>query len=160
VRLEAVHLPPSFAGRPILHATSTHEIEVHHLERWSDNLDFLLRQTLAQDLLTRLPEGMLIFPDAPRPRGALSWVVDVLTISDKDGQLRCEVSWSLLSSDAPQSVERHQRAFTSDADGTAESSAAALSRVAADLADAMVDSLQASSRALGAPVSTPSTSGT
>src|ERR1041384_2623361 len=84
VRLEAVHLPPSVAGRRLLHAKGDNQVSISTLERWTDDLDFLMRQNLAQNLVTRLPEGSLIFPDAPRPVGTLLWSVDVLTLRESD----------------------------------------------------------------------------
>ncbi len=148
VRLEAVHLPPSVAGHRILHGTSDHEVAVSALERWTDDLDYLMRQTLAQNLLTRLPNGALVFPDAPRPRGSLSWVVDVLTLREVGGEVVCELTWSLMANDVPQVMERRQASFTAKADGTGEGTSAALSEISARLADAMAASLPEAALAL------------
>lgn len=150
VRLEAVHLPPSVAGQRILHGTNEHEVAISSLERWTDELDFLMRQTLAQNLATRLPTGALIFPDAPRPRGSLSWVVDVLTLREVGGTLTCELAWSLMASDTPQIIERRQGSYIAKADGTGVSTSEALSRIAAEIADAMAVSLPEAASAIAA----------
>ncbi|MEZ0313513.1 MAG: membrane integrity-associated transporter subunit PqiC [Myxococcota bacterium] len=141
VRLEAVHLPPSVAGHRILHGSNDHEVTISSLERWTDELDFLMRQTLAQNLVTRLPQGVVVFPDAPRPRGSLAWVVDVLTLREVSGKLECEASWSLMASDLPRAIERRQASYSAVVDGSGASTSEALSRITAELADAMAASL-------------------
>ena len=150
VRLEAVHLPPSVAGHRILHGSNEHEVTISSVERWTDELDFLMRQTLAQNLVTRLPRGVVVFPDAPRPRGSLAWVVDVLTLREASGKLECEASWSLMASDAPQLIERRQASYSAVVDGSGASTSAGLSRITAELADAMAASLPDAASALAA----------
>lgn len=150
VRLEAVHMPPSYAGRAILHASGTNEVTISTLERWTDDLDFLMRQTLAQNLASRLPQGTLIYPDAPRPAGTYLWVVDMLALREVDGKVTCDVSWSLLASDMPQAVQRRQGTYSASVDGSGNGTSTALSHINAELADAMVQSLEAMGSALAA----------
>jgi uncharacterized lipoprotein YmbA len=150
VRLEAVHLPPSVAGYRILHGSGDHEVTVSTLERWTDDLDYLMRQTLAQNLAARLPQGALIFPDAPRPSGSLSWVVNVLTLREASGELKLEVSWSLMAHDTPQVIERRQASYSAPADGTGAGTSEAVSRITAQIADAMAASLAQAASALRA----------
>ncbi len=160
VRLEAVHLPPSVAGQRLLHANGENQVTISTLERWTDELDFLMRQTLAQNLVARLPEGAVIFPDAPRPKGALLWSVDVLTLREAGGVLTFEASWSLLASQAPQILERRQGSYSASVDGTGKGTAAALTQITAELADAMVASLPRAAASLATQLPSASVSPT
>ena len=51
-------------------------LSIDESDRWGAPLAQLMRRTLAQDLTSRLPPGMFIFPDAPAPgnRGMIQWM--------------------------------------------------------------------------------------
>lgn len=141
IRVEAVQLPSSIDGPQMFRWVTAYEIEARDSERWSESLGYLIRQTLAQSLASRLPEGAMVYPDAPKPPGTRGLVVDVLTLTEMNGMLTLDVSWSLLGGDPVALVERRQQVFTADADGSAEGTSKALSRVTSDLADAITNAL-------------------
>lgn len=143
VRLESVQVPPSLDSPQMVRRSSPYTLDIAGHERWSDDLGYLMRQAVAQDLATRLPDGALIYPDAPKPAGSFGWVVDVLSLVEIDGALTLDASWTLLASNPPGVVGRHQKTWKESVNGTAESTSEGLSRILARLADDMADSLAA-----------------
>jgi uncharacterized lipoprotein YmbA len=97
----------------------------------------MMRRTLAQDLLTRLPAGSFVLPEAPAPAGTRTLVVTVLSASaDASGTLTLQAEWTLLSGHSDQAPLRQQVTLDSAISGPdALAQAAALSRVLGDLAD-------------------------
>ena len=141
VRLEAVQVPPSLDTQHIVRHTSPYALSFVQHERWSDALGYLMRQALAQDLVTRLPDGALIYPDAPKPDGALGITVEVLSLVELDGVITLDASWSLLTPTTPHVIGRHQKSWTEKVNGTSASTSEGLSRILARLADDVADSL-------------------
>ena len=138
VRLEAVNLPPESDDNRMLRHTSSYELTARDNELWSAPLPYLMRQTIARDLATRLPEGAVVYPDAPRPAGTVSLVVHVLTLDEHNGQLTMTAAWTYLGTGTTGILARGEKHLSTPVDGTGESTSAALSKLSADLADAMV----------------------
>jgi len=64
-------LPPGFDRRDILVRKPDLQLDVRGTEQWSASLEPMVLHTLAFDLATRLPEGMVILPGQVRPPGAM-----------------------------------------------------------------------------------------
>ena len=141
LRLEAVQMPPSLDSQQMMRRTSPYAISIAQHERWSDALGYLMRQALAQNLVTRLPDGALIYPDAPKPADALGITVDVLQLVEQDGIITLDASWTILAPDAPRIVGRHQKSWKEQVSGSAASTSEGLSRILARVADDIADSL-------------------
>jgi uncharacterized lipoprotein YmbA len=140
VRLEAVNLPPESDDNRMLRHTSSYELTTRDNELWSAPLPYLMRQTIARDLATRLPEGAVVYPDAPRPAGTVSLVVHVLTLDEHDGKLSMTAAWTYLGIGTAGILARGEKQLSAPVDGTGESTSAALSKLSGELADAMVAS--------------------
>lgn len=142
VRVEAVNLPPETHDRQMLRHTTDHEVGGRENEMWSAPLPYLMRQTLARDLATRLPEGSVVYPDAPRPVGTVSAVVHVLTLDERDGKLTMSAAWTYIGGGTAGILARGEKHLSASVDGTAESTSTALSQLSAELADAMIATVQ------------------
>lgn len=71
VAIDTLELPPGFDRRDIIVRKADHEIDVRGNEQWSASLEPMMLHTLAFDLASRLPEGMVILPGQVRPVGAM-----------------------------------------------------------------------------------------
>jgi uncharacterized protein len=146
VQLESVIMPPGLDGSRIVRRAGANEVEARDTEHWAAPLGQLMRQTLTQDLAARLPEGAVVYPDAPRPEPTVGIVVDLLGCEDTGSGLAVDASWTILKADrsglASRGERRITRAGAGDADALAEELGAALS----ELADAIVRDLVAQPR--------------
>jgi hypothetical protein len=91
-----------------------------------------MRRTLAQDLVTRLPAGPFVFPDAPAPPDTRTLIVTVLDCeADASGTLRVGggMDTVLFGHPAHAALTRQATLDSGVADHDAEAQAAAMSRV-------------------------------
>jgi hypothetical protein len=145
VQLTAVHIPAVLDRPEVVTLASPNRLTIHDNERWGAPFAEMTRRALAQDLMTRLPAGALVLPDAPAPPQTRTLVVMVLdSQAASSGTLTLQAAWTLLSGHPARVALTRPATFTSDAAGTdAEAQAAALSRVLAQLADDIAASIPA-----------------
>ncbi|WP_175165283.1 PqiC family protein [Paraburkholderia fynbosensis] len=137
LQLTAVHIPPELDRQEVVVGLSGTRLLVDNDSRWGAPLADLMRRSLAQDLLQRLPSGAFVLPDSPAPGGTRSLVVTVLQAStDADKVMTVQASWTLIEGqDAAQKTTRF--ATLTSAVGAADTATqvATLSRLFGRLAD-------------------------
>lgn len=101
-RVDAVHVPPAFDRPELVRRTEPYALTLSDTDQWAAPIGELIRRTLTEDLTRRLPAGVVIFPDAPKPPNAGGLVVDILSISTSDRGVEMEVSWTWI---APRSAQ-------------------------------------------------------
>ena len=69
VGIDSLELPPGFDRRDILVRKPDLQLDVRGTEQWSASLEPMVLHTLAFDLASRLPEGMVILPGEAKPLG-------------------------------------------------------------------------------------------
>jgi uncharacterized lipoprotein YmbA len=145
VQLTAVHVPAELDRLEVVVQRSANRLVIDDGARWGAPLDRMMRRTLAQDLLTRLPDGAVVLPDAPRPAGTRSLVVTVLDAhADENGTLTLQAAWTLMSgSPANVTLSRETTLMSPMTQHDAAAQAAALSRLLAQLADRIASALPA-----------------
>jgi uncharacterized lipoprotein YmbA len=102
----------------------------------------LIRQTLSEDLASRVPPGKLVLPDAPMPPDSAKLIVTIDEFGvSPGGRVALNGSWSLLK--PGQNTPRVQRGFEFEtpADGSASEQAAAMSELLGRLASAIAQTL-------------------
>lgn len=145
VQLTAVHIPAELDRPEVVTQASANQLTVHDTDRWGAPLGQMMRRTLAQDLLTRLPPGSFVLPDAPAPPNTRTLVVTVLNAeAAASGTMTLQASWTLLSGHPSRADVTQQITLTSDAaGGDAAAQAAALSHMLGQLADRIAVSVAA-----------------
>jgi uncharacterized lipoprotein YmbA len=145
VQLTAVHIPAELDRPEVVTQDAANQLTVHDNDRWGAPLAQLMRRTLAQDLLARLPASTFILPDAPAPPGTRALVVTVLNSeADASGTLTLQVSWALLSGHPSHAMQTQQLTLTANmASHDATAQAAALSQLLGQLADRIAASIAA-----------------
>jgi uncharacterized protein len=145
IQLTAVHLPAVLDRLEVVTLAAPNRLTIDDSDRWGAPLAQMMRGTLAQDLLTRLPAGSFVVPDAPTPPGTRKLVVTVLdATADASGTLTLQAEWTLLAGHPDQAPLRQQVTLNSTLSGPdALAQAAALSRVLGELADRIAASLVA-----------------
>lgn len=149
IQLGAVRVPATLDRPEIVAQDAAYRLSVRENDHWGAPLGPMIRRTLAQDLLARLPPGAFVLPDAPAPAGSRGIVVNVLDLrANTDGRMTFEGSWTLTAGEAATAVMTQEVSLTepmTSADSTAI--ADALSRVLGRLADRIATSLAASGQA-------------
>jgi uncharacterized lipoprotein YmbA len=148
VQLGAVRLPATLDRPEIVAQDAQYRLAVRENDHWGAPLAPMIRRTLAQDLLARLPRGSFVLPGAPAPAGARGIVVTVLELrANTDGRMTFEGSWTLTSGEAATAVMTQDVSLTEPmASADSPAIADALSRVLGRLADRIATSLAASRR--------------
>jgi len=67
IGIDVVELPPGLDRRDIVVRQKDHELDVRGTEQWQASLEPMVLHTLAFDLASRLPEGMVILPGQVKP---------------------------------------------------------------------------------------------
>lgn len=132
VRVDAVHVPIALDRLELTSRSTANRIVVRDFDRWTAPLGDLIRRTLTQDLLARLPGEMVIFPDAPKPPGCRSIIVDVLDIQPSTVGWTMDVTWSIRGAAARRGQRRLQARAAPDG---ARGQAIAISDLVAQLSD-------------------------
>ncbi|WP_404842404.1 PqiC family protein [Burkholderia vietnamiensis] len=137
VQLTAVHVPAELDRPEVVVQRSANRVWIDEGARWAGPLDRMMRRTLAQDLLTRLPMGAVVLPDAPRPPDTRTLVVTVLDVhADDGGTLTLEAAWTVLAGRPERvSASRETTLTASLTQHGAAAQAAALSAILGRLAD-------------------------
>ncbi|MEX3984895.1 membrane integrity-associated transporter subunit PqiC [Paraburkholderia sp. EG287A] len=143
VQLSAVHIPAVLDRPEVVTHVAPNRLAVDDNDRWGAPLAQMMRSTLAQDLLPRLPAGAFVFPDAPAPAGTRTLVVTVLDCNaSAGGTLTLQVAWTLLAGQPARTTLSQQAALSAPVEGhDATAQAAALSRVLGELADRIAASI-------------------
>lgn len=150
VQLGAVRVPATLDRPEIVAQDAAYRLAVRENDHWGAPLAPMIRRTLAQDLLARLPSGAFVVPDAPAPAGTRGIVVTVLDLrANTDGRMTFEGNWTLTAGEAATPVMMQEVSLTEPMASVDSSAIAdALSRVLGRLADRIATSL-ASSREAG-----------
>jgi uncharacterized protein len=143
--VDAVHLPDVLDRLALVRRAGPTQLQISDTDRWAAPLDGMSRRVLAWDLAARLPMGLVVAPDAPKPPDAARGLVVSVERFDADaaGQVRLDAVWTLLAG-SPQKpvIERRETILVDGADRFA-SEPAAMSRALGLLADRIANALRA-----------------
>ncbi|KPJ34643.1 hypothetical protein BMUNKI379_12025 [Burkholderia multivorans] len=143
VQLTAVHVPAALDRLEVVVQRSANRLAIDDGARWGAPLDLMMRETLTQDLLARLPEGAVVLPGAPRQADTRTLVVTVLDAhADESGTLTFLAAWTLLSGRPERVTSSRETTLTAQLTSRdAAAQADALSRVLGQLADRIASAL-------------------
>ena len=100
-RIDAVHVPPAFDRPELVRRTDSYTVTLSDNDRWAAPLGELVRRALTQDLERRLPAGVVIYPDAPKPPAAAGLVIDILSVHPEADGVTMDASWTWVAARAP-----------------------------------------------------------
>jgi len=146
LQVRAVRLPPQFDRPEVLDQGGGGAVTPRTFAQWAAPVGELARSALTSDLVARLPEGQVIYPDSPAPAGALLVSVDILDARISGAAGSAEASWSVITPGArpgvPTVVVNHTASLHVPPQGFGPAGdAGALSRLLAQLSDRIVSSL-------------------
>ncbi|MGN6805620.1 MAG: PqiC family protein [Trinickia sp.] len=143
VQLTALHIPGELDRPEVVTQISGNQLSVDEGTRWGAPLARMMRRTLAEDLLSRLPEGSFVLPDSPAPTATRALVVTVLDLEiDTSKTLRMQAAWTLSTGRPDRVVLTRQATLSVEMpDSNAAGQAASLSRALGELADRIAASI-------------------
>jgi uncharacterized lipoprotein YmbA len=142
IRIDSVHISPALDRIEILREVAPGEFEVSDLDHWVAPLGQVIRQALTSDLIARLPQGQVIFPNLAKPVGTIGVSVDLLEFSAARDSARVNVSWVGTSfGSQPRSFGGTAVLQTALPDAGSAAIATALSTLLSQLADRIVAEL-------------------
>ncbi|MBV8682255.1 MAG: membrane integrity-associated transporter subunit PqiC [Caulobacteraceae bacterium] len=140
IQLDAVHIPAALDRPQVVTQLGANRVDVHDFDQWASPLGEMMRRTLAQDLLARLPEGAFVLPDAPRPQVVRGLVVNVLQIdAAPGGRVALQASWTLMTAGTTRAALIRNVQLSADAGPGPQGTAAAMSQLLGQLADQIVE---------------------
>jgi len=141
IGIDGIELPPGFDRRGIVVRGADHKFEVRGTHQWASSLEEMVIHTLAFDLASRLPNGMVVLPGQAKPAAMRSLYVTFEDLAPgPDGVLILDARWTLTSTGAPE-MAGHER-ITVNTAMESPAIAAAMSQALGMLADRVVGKLR------------------
>ncbi len=143
IRISAVHVPPELDRRSLVRLEPHNGLAVSPQDRWGADLGELVRNVLTEDLVNRLPSGMVIPARSPAPQQARGLNVNILSFEpEPDGTVVLEATWAIVAGSPPAPQLTRTTRLTEPADRSASGQAAAMSRLLGQLADEITAAMQ------------------
>lgn len=137
VAIDSIELPPGFDRRDVVIRKADHQLEIRGTEQWSASLEPLVLHTLAFDLASRLPEGLVILPGQLKPAGTLRSISVVFGefAAGPDPNVTLDARWTLNNVQHQERIVMSVASLASKdvADGYSRALAALADRIAAQL---------------------------
>jgi uncharacterized lipoprotein YmbA len=135
VAIDTVELPPGLDRLEIVVRKANQQLDVRSAELWPANLQPLVLHTLAFDLASRLPEGMVVLPGQSRPAAAprgIDVAFEDLT-AGPEKRVTLDAHWTLAGTDHHERIAIDIPSLDSAAvaTGTSQALAALADRIAA-----------------------------
>jgi uncharacterized lipoprotein YmbA len=146
IALDAVELPPGFDRREVVVRQADMKLEVRERDQWTASLEPMVTHTLAFNLASRLPEGMVILPGQTKPmsptRSIDLMVADL--VAGPQPVVLLDARWIVREAGRPELV-RHERITTPIPSLDSANIASGMSQALAELADRIVAQLNSAS---------------
>lgn len=110
IGVDVVQLPPGFDRREIMVRKADQQLEIREREQWSASLQEMVLHTLAFNLASRLPQGMVLLPGQPIP--ARKRGIDVVfeeLVAGPDNRLMLDARWTLRGAGEAAGASQHEQ---------------------------------------------------
>ncbi|PYQ26476.1 MAG: hypothetical protein DMF56_23900 [Acidobacteria bacterium] len=137
VAIDSIEMPPGFDRKDIVVRKANHQLDVRGTEQWTASLEPMVLHTLAFDLASRLPEGMVILPGQLKPAGMTRSISVVFGefAAGPDANVTLDARWTLNNVTHAERIELPIASLDSAniADGFSRALAQLADRMAAQL---------------------------
>ena len=133
IAIDSIEMPPGFDRKDIVVRKANHQLDVRGAEQWTASLEPMVLHTLAFDLASRLPVGMVILPGEMKPLGATRSISVVFGefAAGPDANVTLDARWSV------ENIAHQERITLPIASLDSANIADGFSRALAQLADRM-----------------------
>ena len=94
IRIARVEVPGTLDRPEIVREHANNQVKVDDLSQWWAPLGQLMRTTLIEDLIKRLPNGRVVPTDAPKPAATVDVSVEIVAVHETAGTLSIDVTWT------------------------------------------------------------------
>ena len=94
IRIARVEVPGTLDRPEIVREQANNQVKVDDLSQWSAPLGQLMRTTLIEDLIKRLPNGRVVPTDAPKPAATVDVSVEIVAVHETASTLSLDVTWT------------------------------------------------------------------
>lgn len=144
IEVGQIALPATIDRNAIVLTAPGDRLEVQQTSVWGAPLRELIRSALSHDLSARLPQGSVLAPGTPAPKGGLR----ILTVAiqhfagSTDGRVALDADWTIArSGHQPKGQPNRERIVIQAGSGTAQAVVPAMSAALGRLADRIADQL-------------------
>jgi uncharacterized protein len=143
LRIAHVEVPGALDRPEIAREQADNQLKVDDLNHWAAPLGQLMRATLVENMIKRLPNGQIVPADAPKPAAVIEISVEIVAIHETANSLSVQASWTQTrpSADAGATTVQSSSFSVPMANRTDGAYADSLSQALAQLADAIVGRL-------------------
>jgi uncharacterized lipoprotein YmbA len=144
LRIDRVTIPSVMDRPELVREYAADRLKVDDFSHWGAPLGDLMRTTLVEDLIARLPARRILPSGAPTPEGAADLSVEITAIHESSSGLLADIDWAIAmrslatAGGAPPQVVRtlrHERIEAALNGPSQQAFAAALSQLMGVLAD-------------------------
>lgn len=136
IGIDGIELPPGFDRSGIVLHGANHKFEVRGTHLWASSLEEMVIHTLAFDLASRLPEGMVVLPGQAKPAAMRSMYITFEDLAPgPEPEFVLDARWTMNE------TARHERITIPMTSMESPAIATAMSQALAALADRIVASM-------------------
>jgi uncharacterized lipoprotein YmbA len=140
IRIAHVEVPSALDRPEIVREQAGNQLKIDDLSHWAGPLGQIMRTALVEDMIKRLPNGLIVPAEAPKPAAVIEISVEIVAIHETANSLSIEASWTQTrpSADAGATTVQSSSFSVPMANRTNGAFADSLSQALAQLADAIV----------------------
>jgi uncharacterized lipoprotein YmbA len=142
VAIDSLELPPGFDRREVVVRKANHELDIRNTDQWSASLEPMVLHTLAFDLASRLPEGMIVLPGETKPLSPLRSLDVVIEefAAGPESRVVLDARW-VLHETGKADLTRHEQIAIDVSSLDSANVASGMSQAIASFADRIVTQL-------------------
>ena len=144
LRIAHVEVPGAYDRPEIVREQEGNQLKVDDLSHWAAPLGQVMRAALVEDVIKRLPNGLIVPAEAPKPAAVIEISIEIVAIHETANSLSIEASWTQTrpsAAGAGATVVQNSSFSVPMANRTNGAYAESLSQALAQLADAIVGRL-------------------
>jgi hypothetical protein len=144
IRIAHVEVPSALDRPEIVREQEGNQLKVDDLSHWAGPLGQIMRTALVENVIKRLPNGLIVPAEAPKPAAVIEISVEIVAIHETANSLSIEANWTQTRTSAANggATTVQSASFSVPmANRTNGAYADALSQALAQLADAIVGRL-------------------
>jgi uncharacterized lipoprotein YmbA len=141
IRIAHVEVPSALDRPELVREQEGSQLKIDDLSHWAGPLGQIMRTALVEDMIKRLPNGLIVPAEAPKPAAVIEISVEVVAIHETANSLSIEANWTQTRTSAAEggATTVHSASFSVPmANRSNGAFADSLSQALAQLADAIV----------------------
>jgi uncharacterized lipoprotein YmbA len=94
LRIAHVEVPSALDRPEIVRELDGNQLKVDDLSHWAAPLGQIMRTALVEDVIKRLPNGLIVPAEAPKPAAVIEISIEIVAIHETANSLSIEANWT------------------------------------------------------------------